>query len=177
MKIELATAHQILVELDRADLCAYRLTVEQLDAMRENTRQILQRILLAAADETGHVYRLRQYSNVDVLPDKTGGCLLIISDYEKRRQPAALCFETERYDALVDLARAAGAQGREIPVTLLQLRQRFFLLAPPLHGNTRRLFAEYLQPLPMPYDAQWVLREHARVLLAHAPLSALGGGS
>ncbi len=81
-----------LVDLDAADLGAFRLTVEQLGAPNENTRRILQQILAAASDESGCTYRLRQYSNVDVLPDKVGGCLLILSDYEKRRTRKNQCF-------------------------------------------------------------------------------------
>ena len=177
MKIELASARQILVELDRADLCAYHLTVEQLGAPDAQTRRLLQQILAAASGNTGQVYQLRQYSRVDVLPDKTGGCLLILSDCEKRRAPSPLCFFSADFDALVDLARKAGKDGAATAVTLLQTQQGFFVFCGPLGDQTRRLFAEYLQPLPLPEGAQWVLRERGKVLLERAPLSVLGGGS
>ena len=53
MKIDLASAHQILVELNREDLQLFDLTVEQLDPFSENTRRILQQILRTIAQETG----------------------------------------------------------------------------------------------------------------------------
>jgi len=177
MKIDLVSAHQILVELDAADLGAFRLTVEQLGAPNKNTRLILQKILAAASDESGCTYRLRQYSNVDVLPDKVGGCLLILSDYEKRRTRQRLCFSCESFNALVDLARAFGANGDALSVTLLKTNNGFLLLTPEIPDGKNRLFLEYLQPATLSDAVVAVLRERSEALLDNRPLSVLGGGA
>ena len=177
MKIDLASAHQILVELDAADLGAFRLTVEQLGAPNENTRRILQQILAAASDKSGCTYRLRQYSNVDVLPDKVGGCLLILSDYEKRRTQPRLYYYCSSFNALVDLARASGAAGDTLVVTLLKTKAGYLLLTPILFDGTKRLFSEYLRPVPLSDAALSILDERFEVLLDEKPLSTLGGGA
>ena len=177
MKIELATAHQILVDLDAADLGAFRLTVEQLGAPNENTRRILQQILAAASDESGCTYRLRQYSNVDILPDRAGGCLLIISDYEKRRPRRRRCFFCASFNALVDLSRAFGAKSDTLFVTLLQTQAGYLLLTPDLPNGAVRLFSEYLRPLALSDAATAGLCERSAVLLDNRPLSTLGGGA
>ncbi len=177
MKIDLASTHQILVELDAADLGAFRLTVEQLGAPDDNTRRMLQQILSAASDESGYTYRLRQYSNVDVLPDKVGGCLLILSDYEKRRTRKEQCFFCASFNALVDLARTLGAKSDTLLVTLLQTNAGFLLLTPEIPDATNRLFREYLEPMVLSDAAKAVICERSEVLLASRPLSTLGGGA
>ena len=179
MKIDLASAHQILVELNREDLQLFDLTVEQLDPFSENTRRILQQILRTIAQETGSEYQLRQYSNVDVLPDKVGGCLLIISDCEKRQtqMQTVRCFFADEIDDLIDLSRAVCKDCEDPRITLLQTPQGFLLLSPRLSVPCRRLFAEFLQPMRIDEDTLALLQERCSVLLRDAPLSVLSGGT
>ena len=179
MKIELASAHQILVELNRDDLLLFHLTVEQLGVVSDGTQQVLQRVLCAAAEKTGRTYQLQTTARVDVLPDNAGGCLLIVSGCSSNRTvpPEDGWFYTAHIDHLIDCARAVCKGGENPLVTLLQTPDGFLLYASCLQSTQQRLFAEFLQPAKLSEPATRLLFERYPALLQHAPLSVLGGGS
>lgn len=179
MKIELASAHQILVELNREDLLLFHLTVEQLGCVSAGTQQVLQRVLCAAAEKTGRIYHLQPKARVDVLPDKAGGCLLIVSgcSFQQTQPPQDGWFFAAHIDTLIDCARAVCAKAGNPLVTLLQTPDGFLLYVPCLQPEQQRLFAEFLQPSVLLKPALWLLSERFPALLQNAPLSVLGGGS
>ena len=179
MKIELATAHQILVELSEADLRAFDLTAERLTPKSENTRRVLQRILSEIADQTGVQYRLRQYSHLDVLPDRVGGCLLILSDCERADEAGASgCFFAREENAVIDAARAAAfAQEAQLPATLMKTPGGYLLCLRRVPARLRRLLCEFMEPVPLCENAVSALAERGTLLLREQPLSALGGGA
>lgn len=178
MKLELATAHQILLELSKTDLLQLDLSVECLLLPSALTRAQICRLLSAVSAETGQTFRLGGDAHVDVLPDKTGGCLLIVSDCVRVAADAGpSAFFTTEIDDLIDAARAVCAKIAPPRVTLLETVGGFLLLTDFMNHRTRRLLSEYLCPVRLSEGTCAVLRERNRVLLDDAPLSALCGGA
>lgn len=178
MKLELATAHQILLELSKTDLLRFDLSVEGLLQPSAQTRAQICRLLSAVSTETGQTFRMGNGAHFDVLPDLQGGCLLIVSDCvreEAKLQPSA--FFTREINELIDAARAVCAAISAPRVTLLESGGGFLLLTDCQHQQTRRLLSEFLCPVHLSYMTCVILRERSRVLLDDALLSALCGGA
>ena len=178
MKLELATAHQILLELSKKDLLRFDLSVESLLQPSAQTRAHICRLLSAVSTETGQTFRMGHGAHFDVLPDLQGGCLLIVSDCvreEAKLQPCA--FFTREINDLIDAARAVCPVSAAICVTLLDTGGGFLLLIDCLNQQTGRLLSEFLCPVHLSDGTRAVLRERSRVLLDKAPLSALCGGA
>ena len=151
MKLELATAHQILLELSKTDLLRFDLSVEQLLAPTAQTRAQLCALLSALAAETG--------------------CFRLETD-------AAPCaFLAREIDDLIDAARAVCVGKAPPRVTLLETGDGYLLLTERLHRRVQRILSEFLRPVYLSDGAHAVLRERSRVLLADAPISALCGGA
>lgn len=178
MKLELATAHQILLELSKTDLLRFDLSVERLLAPTAQTRAQLCALLSALAAETGQLFQLGCGSHIDVLPDLCGGCLLIVSDCFRLETDAAPCaFLAREIDDLIDAARAVCVGKAPPRVTLLETGDGYLLLTERLHRCVQRILSEFLRPVYLSDGARAVLRERSRVLLADAPISALCGGA
>ena len=178
MKLELATAHQILLELSKTDLLRFDLSIECLLLPSAQTRAQICRLLSAVSTETGQTFRLGRDAHVDVLPDLTGGCLLIVSDCVCMETDAApRAFFASQIDDLIDAARAVCPIFASICVTLLDTGGGFLLLTDCLNQQTGRLLSEFLCPVHLSDGMRAVLRERSRVLLDKAPLSALCGGA
>ena len=178
MKLDLATAHQILLELSEADLLRFGLSMEQLLVPSSHTRSQLCCLLAALAQETGQCFQLSRNTRVDVLPDLYGGCLLIVSDCVRVETPDLPCaFYTQEINALIDAARSVFKHRKPPRVTLLQMNDGFLLLAKGLPKQVRHQLLEYLNPVYLTAAACAVLREHSVVLLDDQPLSTLCGGA
>ena len=177
MKLNLATAHQILLELSEADLMRFGLSVERLLLPTGQTREQLNRLLSALAEETGQAFQLSRNSGIDVLPDLAGGCLLIVSDCEQKGQVVPPCvFFAQEINALIDAARSVCRTGKNSArVTLLGVNDGFLLFPGLTTKSAFCLLSEYLEPVYLSSAACAVLREHGRVLLEDAPFSALCG--
>ena len=179
MKLALASADRILLELTACDLQKYGLLPEGEIGCRESVRQRLERLLQDLAAGTGQHYRLQQSVRIDCLPDRFGGCLLVVSGLQKQSgESFGSCFAAKTENDLIDAARAVCAEyGGDITVTLLQAPQGYFLLTPPLSVRLKALLSEYMLELPLHHGGAEVLQEHCRVLVSSRPFSALCGGA
>ncbi len=176
MKLALATAYQVLVELNKEEQQRFGLLEE--GTQGTDLRSKLQRILAGVAAVSGRSFRLLPQVRAELLPDRGGGCLLIISGLEEQTADARCCFFAETENDLIDAARIACAdQTGEMPVTLLQAENGYYLLTPPLQDRSVRLLSEYMRFSAADAAAEAVLAEHCRVLLLQEPLSALGGSA
>lgn len=179
MKLALASADRILLELTAWELQRYGLLAATESGYGETVRQKLERLLSDLAQTTGRRYRLQQSARVDFLPDRYGGCLLIVSGLEKRAMPSGgHCFAAQSENDLIDAARAACATHcGTTEVTLLQSDHHYYLLTPPLNARIRTLLSEYMHELPLSASVRETLKEQCTVLLDNQPLSALCGGA
>lgn len=102
MNIEIATAHSVLVELSADDLCAWGLSFDSMDWENARARNVLRWILCEIRAKTNCGFAT-QTTQVDLLPARNGGCLLIVSsaDEEPAEQRADVC-ALENIDALLD---------------------------------------------------------------------------
>ena len=178
MKVDLAAARQVLLELSEDDLRRFDLTVERLMMPQSQIRSQICRLLSALAQETGQCFQLGKDARIDVLPDLYGGCLLIVSDCIRKETLDLPCafFITEIND-LIDAARAAGSHGKRVYVSLLRIDTTYLLLPERLTRRTQRLLSEYITPVYLSAASLTILREQGTMLLEHAPLSVLCGGA
>ena len=177
MKLTIAAAHQILLELTSQEVQCFGLSDET--PAKDNLRQTLQRILAAVAMTTGRSFKLLRCVRADVLPDRAGGCLLLISGLDEQTAAAQrLCFFAETEDELIDAARVACAIGNStLEITLLQTAGGYYLLTPPLSERLTHQLSEFMRVHVLDKAAEAVLLEQAVPLLQHKPLSVLCGGA
>ena len=176
MKLALATAHQILVELSAQEQQQYGLLAE--DAEAGDLRRTLQRILAGVAAVSGRRFRLQRRVRAELLPDRAGGCMLMIAGLEEQPAAERCCFFAETENDLIDAARAACAEAKaEISVTLLRDAAGYYLLTDPLPESLIRLLSEFMRFSTPDAAAEAVLSERCVPLLRQKPLSVLCGGA
>lgn len=174
MKLALAAAHQILVELNAEEQRRYGL------AQNRDVREGLRSLLSDLAKQSGKRYTLLQHVRADLLPDRNGGCLLIVSGLEEQSPAGAgrFCFFAETEDDLIDAARAAcKAHAAQFEITLLQSDRGYLLLTPALPERLTHLLTEYLRVSTLDEAAEAVLLERSALLVYQRPLSVLCGGA
>ena len=176
MKLALAAPHQILVELSAQEQQRYGLLKDAVSG--EELRRTLRQILTAVAAVSGRRFRLQRRVRAELLPDRAGGCLLIISGLEEQTDPArCFCFAAETENDLIDAAQACGEAGREIKVTLLKGETCYYLLIPSLPDRLKRRLSEFMRCVLLDASAEALLWEGCKALAVDQPLSVLGGSA
>lgn len=171
MKLALATTHQILVELSAEEQLRFGLTADG------DLRGTLRRILAGVASVSGRCFRPQPQVRLDLLPDRVGGCLLIISGLEEQAAAGErCCFFAQTENDLIDAARAAET-GDDVCITLLKGENGYYLLTPPLPERQTRLLSEFMRFTRLDEAAEAVLLERCALLARDLPLSALRGGA
>ena len=176
MKIDLATEKSVLVELSGEDLNAFDLTFDALDYENEQTRRAVESIMRCVREETGRCFAPERLQ-IDVLPNRTGGCLMIFTDCSARSGSlSAALFQTDSIDDLIDAARQLQRRGRSFePSMLLQKGETFSLLLLSASAQTIRFLSEFAAYTPLNKIRLAVFREHNQTLIAQNALEILSG--
>ncbi|MGN1195368.1 MAG: adaptor protein MecA [Acutalibacteraceae bacterium] len=103
MKIETTDNNCILARLSSEDLDLFELTCDELSFSNEKARQILHKILDEAQTETGNSFDEAKKLKIEVLPDCSGGCLIMLLPCCEEETNTAV-YETGSIDNLLDAA-------------------------------------------------------------------------
>lgn len=103
MKIETTDNNCILARLSSEDLDSLELTYDELRFSNEKAREALQKILDEAQTEIGNCFDEAKKLKIEVLPDCSGGCLIMFLPCCEEDTNTAV-YETESIDNLLDLA-------------------------------------------------------------------------
>lgn len=176
MKIDLATERSVLVELSLEDLSAFDLTYDALDYKNEQTRRAVERIMECVREETGKSFAAERLQ-IDVLPNRTGGCLMILTDCAARQQtPEPALFQSDSINALIDAARVLKKQNLPaMKSSLLRRGNTFSLLLDPASAQTVRLLSEFADYTRLNRAEIAAVSEYQQTLLAENALEILGG--
>ena len=102
MNIEVVTERSVLVELSEAELSAWELSYETMNDHNEQAKAAFRTILCEIHRQTGRAL-LPQALEIDLLPSRGGGCLMIVSATGERQfQHGALVCTITSTDALLD---------------------------------------------------------------------------
>ena len=107
MNIEIVTERSVLVELTPAELSAWKLSYESLNEKNDQTSTAIRNSLGEIVRQTGRTLLPRPLE-IDLLPSRAGGCLMIISQIDasrKKRQQSLICTFTS-VNALLDCLAA-----------------------------------------------------------------------
>lgn len=131
MKIDIAGEKSILVELSKEDMSEFNITYDDLDYSNIPTKKILFKIIEQIKLETGKAFDNTEKLQIDVMPDSSGGCLLIFTDCANNMIAIAsqsYTFYTSCYDDLVDCARAFSKKITDYPDSSLYKFKDTFIL-------------------------------------------------
>lgn len=103
MKIETTDNNCIFARLSSEDLDSFKLTYDELRFSNEKAREILNRILNEAQNEIGIGFEEAKRLKIEVLPDCTGGCLIMFLPCTDEVSDTVI-YETESIDNLLDAA-------------------------------------------------------------------------
>ena len=144
MEIEIATERSILVELSAAELHSLGLTYDRIGAENEQTKAALRSILCEIQNTTGRAFSWR-HVEVDVLPSRGGGCLVIVSDSPVKPNINARCdlCAFDNLDGLLDCVKALKSACVFSRVELLYEKEKWILLIYNASENDRRLIGEF----------------------------------
>lgn len=103
MKIETTDNNCILARLSSEDLDSFELTCDELRFSNEKAREVLHKILDEAQAETGSSFDEARKLKIEVLPDCSGGCLIMLLPCSEEDTNTAV-YETDEIDNLLDAA-------------------------------------------------------------------------
>ena len=144
MTIDIATERSVLVELTAEDLKKMNLTYEQIGVDQCGTENAWRKILREIKRYTGRMYSGSEVE-IDMLPSKTGGCLLIVtSPFQKAEEmnSAALCFFEEE-DDLLDFLSEFSRGDKDFSFELLRFKSGNFAVLLPFEKSDEHLFREF----------------------------------
>lgn len=174
MKIESTGKNCILARLSEKELSLFELTYDKLDYSDERVRAFLQDILNEACLETGRPLNLSKKLQIEVIPDKNGGCLIRFSDSSEENAEAF--FEAESADQLLDLAKACrGSSAFGEKSRLYSLSGRFRLAVRGLTQDERLFVSEFLTALESSPLTAARTEEQWECVIPENALKILGG--
>lgn len=147
MKIETTDNNCILARLSARELESFELTCDELNSSNERAREVLKIILDEVQTETGnrldHTNRLK----VEVLPDCSGGCLVMFLPLNEEYSETSV-FETADADALLDLILALRKEESFGTASALFEKDGVYRLTVSGAGERlSRILKEYLAPV------------------------------
>ena len=147
MKIETTDNNCILARLSARELESFELTCDELRSSSERAREVLKKILDEVQTETGSLPERANRLNVEVLPDCSGGCLIMFLPMNEECSETSI-FETADADALLDLILALRKEKNFRTASALFEKDGIYRLT--VRGASERLnrlLKEYLAPV------------------------------
>lgn len=147
MKIETTDNNCILARLSREELASFSLTCEELICCDEKAQEAVKKILDRVRTETGNRLTPTNKLKIEILPDCSGGCLVMLLPLEEKDNEIFI-FETERTDDLLDLILVLRKEKNlHAPSKLFEKDGTYRLTVPKEHKRLNRIMKEYLTPV------------------------------
>lgn len=177
MKIDAIDENSILVELSKEELSKNEVTFEQLDYANEKTRALVRSVLEKIRTETGRCVSKDGALEVDVMPNSSGGCLMLFTENraEAQSEGTPAVFKTDEIDNLIDFSRRL--KGESSRSALYRYSDSFFLFAPELSAFQLAVAGEYFETVKLKEEELNVLTEIGECLIQKNALAVLQGGN
>lgn len=174
MKIE-TTENCILARLSSEELASFRITFDELNSSSEKAREALKRILDEVQTETGGNPEQSGRLKVEVLPDCSGGCLIMFLPLNDAYTETSV-FETADSDALLDLILVLrNEKNLSVKSALYEKNGIYRLTVCGESERLSRLLKEYLAPVFSDGAEQERTEEAFRCLFKEHALEILCG--
>lgn len=174
MKIE-TTENCILARLSSEELASFRLTFDELNSSSEKAREALKKILEEVQAETGGNPEQSGRLKVEVLPDCSGGCLIMFLPLNDAYTETSV-FETADSDALLDLILVLrNEKNLSVKSALYEKNGIYRLTVCGESERLSRLLKEYLMPVFSDGAEQERTEEAFRCLFKEHALEILCG--
>lgn len=109
MKVSCTSEEVMIIEITKDELESCHLTYEKLDKSALKSKTAICRIISETQKISGESIRISENTQVDILPDGEGGCLIILnSKGEERTFENLRIYQNESIDPILDLAKHIG---------------------------------------------------------------------
>ena len=174
MKISADGKETTIIEFSKEELEGCRLTYENISRDTIRSRTVIFTIITEAAKLSGNERVIDENTRIDILPDGTGGCVIVLNNvpHTSERLRCVLLF-SENADCFFDLARAVKKS------TFSSLYKTDGGYALYLEGESTQLgrYGEFGDPLFCDELYRHHLDEHGKLLIEGNALEILGGGA
>lgn len=180
MKISCLSETITVIELTAQEMTDYDFSFEHSDYSSAHTRRVLWSIIDEASKIIGREVEVTEGLEIDFLPDKSGGCMMIISqgsgqDDSLLYQNEETVLEGDSADDFLDFAKAALSSAEKKDSSFYSLPRRWRMILSPGGESIVRLAGEYgLRLLSEPLSAESTREGYCCVIPSDA-LEILGG--
>ncbi len=109
MKIYSTSEDVIIIEFTKDELEACHLTYEKLDSNELKSKTAICRIISETQKISGESVKISDKTQVDILPDGDGGCLIVLNSCQKLQHFEKLkVYESGSLDGVFDFAKSIG---------------------------------------------------------------------
>lgn len=174
MNIHQNRENRIVIELSAEDMTAYKISFDEMDCGNNKTKELLGDILLEAEQELGKDLSDFDRMIVDVMPEISGGCIILLTLRSKPVKPAArqsmgLLCELHAPSCLFSLAETLAPYRKKVLKSKLFLidSSKYAALVEPLQASATELsclLGEYGRVRTANTVSLAFLEEHAKLL-------------
>ncbi|MBR3816794.1 MAG: adaptor protein MecA [Clostridia bacterium] len=112
MKISATGKETTVIEFSKEELAACRLTYENISRDVIKSRTAIYTIITETAKLSGNEKIIDESTEIDILPDGEGGCVIILSNARKKKaEKSSAVFSAESADVFLDLAKHICREG------------------------------------------------------------------
>lgn len=174
MKVYNTSDDVIIIEFTKDELEACHLTYEKLDSDGLKSKTAICRIITETQKISGESIRISEKTQVDILPDGDGGCLIVLNSRRKTSGFEKLkIYESTSLDGIFDFARSIGKKDK-IQSSLFE-KDGLYRLVLSAERPVHLLCCEFLSPVGEGETEKNRTEESCICLIPQDALEILGG--